>query len=227
MYIRTQMNLVQITVIMLSLLVGMPVFAVTIAPVDIIEDFKPSKERGQLTVNNSSSQPIYAFAVGNNDASKAFGFGATRGLADLIPSELDNLWAASVIRRSSWEANTSVFGKIGNNATWTAPDTSTAAYNWDTLFGSAFDTIVSYWVVDPDAALLGFGGHGLFSTPINSGSSQSHFFFFSKQANSPFITLGNDGTVTPSGETTLVPIPATIWLFGSALLGLFRISRRK
>ncbi len=226
MHIRTQMNLVQITMIIMSLLVGMPVFAVTITDVNVVEDFNPSTERGQLTVNNISPQPIYAFAVGNNDASGAFGFGANSFAGLVNPSELNNLWAASVIHRSRWEANTSGFGRFGSN-TWTAPDTSTAAYNWDTLFGSAFDTIVSYWVVDPDASLLGGGGHGLFSTPISSGTSQSHFFFESKQAFSPFITLGMDGAVTASGETTLVPIPAAIWLFGSALIGLFRISRRK
>ncbi len=226
MSVRKQMNSLQITIIMISLLVGMPVFAMTITDVDVLEDFNPSQTRGQLTVSNNSATPIYAFAVGNNDASGAFGFGANSFAGLVNPSELNNLWAASVIHKSEWESNTSNFGNFGTNA-WTVPDTSTAAYDWDTLFGSAFDTIVSYWVVDPDASLLGFGGQGLFSTSINSGSSQSHFFFESEQAFSPFITLGNDGTVTASGETTLVPIPAAIWLFGSALLGLFHISRRK
>ncbi len=37
--------------------------------------------------------------------------------------------------------------------------------NWNTLFGSEFNKIVSYWVVDPDASLLGGGGHGFFSNP--------------------------------------------------------------
>jgi hypothetical protein len=228
MSVRKQMNSLQITIIMISLLVGMPVFAVTITDVDVLEDFNPSQTRGQLTVSNISAAPIYAFAVGNNDASQAFGHGAGNGsLTNLIPpGERSNLWVSNVVTRASWESNDTDFGigKFAGSA-WAAPDTSTLS--WNDLFGSEFNKIIAYWVVDESAPLLVNTGPSTFSSPITSGSSQSHFFFFSGQANSPFITFGQNGTVTARGETTVVPIPAAFWLFGSALLGLFPITRRK
>ncbi|HFD11279.1 MAG TPA: hypothetical protein ENJ32_02245 [Crenotrichaceae bacterium] len=60
---------------------------------------------------------------------------------------------------------------------------------------------------------------------LNPGTSQSHFFFFSEKAFSPFITLGNNGNVIAKGST-VVPAPAALWLFGAALLGLFPVFRR-
>lgn len=41
----------------------------------------------------------------------------------------------------------------------------------------------------------------------------------------PFI--GNTGFWTLTGEATVVPVPAAVWLMGSALLGLAGVARRK
>ena len=35
------------------------------------------------------------------------------------------------------------------------------------------------------------------------------------------------GTWALTGDTTIVPVPAAVWLFGSGLLGLFGVARRK
>jgi hypothetical protein len=41
--------------------------------------------------------------------------------------------------------------------------------------------------------------------------------------------LGSDGTLTLTGNTTTapVPLPAAVWLFGSGLMGLVGVSRRR
>lgn len=196
------------------------IFTSNSTSVIVQEDFNGSL--GQLTVTNSSAQPVYAFAVGNNDAFQAFGWKADRNRLDaLIPDgEKNNRWGASVISRTGWESgnigsNGNSFGLNANNA-WTVPDTTTLS--WDDLFGSEFTRIVSYWVVGENTPLLLDDPNAL-SSPISSGSTQSHFFFFSRNAFSPFVAFGNDGTVIARGETT-VPIPATVWLLGTALLAL-------
>jgi hypothetical protein len=40
-------------------------------------------------------------------------------------------------------------------------------------------------------------------------------------------TLGTNGTLTFTQNTTAVPLPAAVWLFGSGLLGLVGVSRRR
>lgn len=225
-----QKNIFAVMLILLSSIAWKSALAnVVIGPgsVTVIEDLTRVSAGGQFTVTNNSAAPIYAFAVGNNDALQAFGRGFAR-FRHLIPaSEINDVWGASVITRQTWEANNRIdgFGEDANGA-WTVPDTSTLV--WDDLFGSEFNKIITYWVVGEGAQLLDLNlPGGATSIPIGSGQTQSHFFFETTQAFSPFVAFGENGTVIASGETTVVPIPATIWLFGSALFGLFQISRRK
>ncbi|MCH9698232.1 MAG: VPLPA-CTERM sorting domain-containing protein [Gammaproteobacteria bacterium] len=195
-----------------------------ITSVIVQEDFNGS--RGHLTVTNSSAQPIYAFAVGNNDAFQAFGWsGGLNRLEELIPDELDHRWGASVISRTAWERgnlgpNGNSFGENATDA-WTVPDTTTLS--WDDLFGSEFTRIVSYWVVGENTPLL--DEPGTFSSPISTGSSQSHFFFFSQNAFSPFVAFGDNGSIIAQGQTN-VPVPAAFWLFGTAIIALSGVKRQ-
>lgn len=212
-------------IVSVLLLAAWPTFAITtsIPSVSVIEEYNPVIGRGQFNVTNTSVAPVYAFAVGNNMARGAFGHGESTALLNLIDSsEQSNRWAAGVISRQSWETNEQRFGRFANQA-WVVPDTRTL--NWDDLFGTEFTKVVAYWVVGQDANLI--NGAGLNSTPIDSGSSQSHFFFYSDQAFSPFITFGVNGTVTERGDTTVVPIPTAFWLFSSALLGFVQFSHKK
>lgn len=41
------------------------------------------------------------------------------------------------------------------------------------------------------------------------------------------ITVAADGTLKVGGTTPTVPLPAAVWLFGSGLLGLFGVGRRR
>ena len=41
------------------------------------------------------------------------------------------------------------------------------------------------------------------------------------------LSLGKDGSLTVNGGTAPVPLPAAVWLFGSGLMGLLGICRRR
>jgi hypothetical protein len=64
--------------------------------------------------------------------------------------------------------------------------------------------------------LFGFTGNN-----VNGGQLQSYLL--------GTATLGTDGTLTLNGNTTTapVPLPAAVWLFGSGLMGLVGVSRRR
>lgn len=73
---------------------------------------------------------------------------------------------------------------------------------------------------DPDLQALANAGSGIQTTSFQFPISTSLTDLFS----------GNNGTTTNtsfSGSITAVPIPAAVWLFGSGLLGLVGIARRK
>jgi hypothetical protein len=61
--------------------------------------------------------------------------------------------------------------------------------------------------------LFGFTGNG-----INGGTLQSYIL--------GSVTLAANGTLTITGNTP-VPLPAAVWLFGSGLMGLVGVSRRR
>ncbi len=62
--------------------------------------------------------------------------------------------------------------------------------------------------------LFGFTGNG-----INGGTLQSYIL--------GSVTLAANGTLTITGNNTPVPLPAAVWLFGSGLMGLVGVSRRR
>jgi hypothetical protein len=65
--------------------------------------------------------------------------------------------------------------------------------------------------------LFGFTGNN-----VNGGQLQSYLL--------GSATLGTDGTLTINGNgggTAPVPLPAAVWLFGSGLMGLVGVSRRR
>jgi hypothetical protein len=61
--------------------------------------------------------------------------------------------------------------------------------------------------------LFGFTGNG------NTAAPQSYIL--------GSATLGTDGKLTIMGNQTSVPLPGAVWLFGSGLLGLFGVARRR
>ena len=88
-------------------------------------------------------------------------------------------------------------------------------------FFSATDPVIDYTNIANGTI------DGLFTLLVTSGSKTF-------DTNNLFINTfgdggssGFDGTITSVQASTVVPVPATVWLFGSGLLGLVGVARRK
>jgi hypothetical protein len=78
------------------------------------------------------------------------------------------------------------------------------------IFNVRFETLTSFQINNLDEALsTGAAGELVVGASISAN-----------------LLFGSNGVLAPVGVTA-VPIPAAVWLFGSALLGLFGISKRK
>ena len=82
--------------------------------------------------------------------------------------------------------------------------------------GEANLSNIVYGGSNPDLLALFNGGSGVQTLTYQFGASKS------------LTDLFTDGESTSfSGNITPVPVPAAVWLFGSGLLGLVGIARRK
>ena len=86
---------------------------------------------------------------------------------------------------------------------------------------SGIDPIIDYTTI-ADGTI-----DGLFTLFVTSGfrtfdTNDFYINTFGEGGNSGF-----DGTITSISASTVVPVPAAVWLFGSGLLGLVGIARRK
>jgi hypothetical protein len=75
----------------------------------------------------------------------------------------------------------------------------------------------------PDLAALGTGAIQLFGFTANGNPGVLQSYLLGS------ATLANNGTltITGNGVTAPVPLPAAVWLFGSGLMGLVGVSRRR
>ena len=76
----------------------------------------------------------------------------------------------------------------------------------NTLTGVTVDTDIGNW----DSAMLSFDGDSIWINLID-----------------PYVSQLGQGNITLTLEFGVVPIPASVWLFGSGLLGLVGMARRK
>jgi len=132
---------------------------------------------------------------------------------------------------SIWQVDQLGFGPGQNNTysviRWTAP--STEIYTITASFGAADNTTSD--------AHLQSNGNSLFQGDINGFGSAVQFSPTTIAINAGDtidFTVGwgangniNSDNTSLSATISTVPIPATIWLFGSALLGLFGASRKR
>jgi hypothetical protein len=90
------------------------------------------------------------------------------------------------------------------------------------------DTTVSYSTQDQekgvfsgnDMAALGSTSISIYALTGNNGTGTPQSYILGT------ATLGANGTLTITGNTP-VPLPAAVWLFGSGVLGLIGVSRRR
>ena len=86
-----------------------------------------------------------------------------------------------------------------------------------------------------DTKVTGWDGASLTGVPTKNGAGDYEFIW----ATNPFaagqnqftsvgkFTLGADSTLTFSTQVAAVPVPGALWMFGSAMVGLLGVSRRK
>jgi len=173
------------------------------------ESFDPELGYGvaEYTVSNNSGSAIYAFVVGNNDATNVW--------------SNNNGWNSTTIDAFEWndaETNINYLGAIDN------PVFTSSLGKFEDLF-TGYSQALMY-------SFNYFNQKGLNANPdaqpIASGSTVGGFFFTTEELASPFIAIDINGNIVGSGEAiNAVPVPAAIWLFGSGLLGLVGIARRK
>jgi hypothetical protein len=72
-----------------------------------------------------------------------------------------------------------------------------------------------------DFSPLGSGAVQLFGFTGNGGTGKVQSYILGT------ATLGANGTLQITGNQASVPLPAAVWLFGSGLLGLFGVARRR
>ncbi|MFA5982448.1 MAG: hypothetical protein WC782_00365 [Methylococcaceae bacterium] len=133
-------------------------------------------------------------------------------------------------------------GTIGNAAA-----SAYTTYSFDYVATGAgqvfvdFDYLYSVTILDIQAGeQAGVSSSVVAVEEGKPGTNVSALFFFSNQENNDFgserlrLTLnvldGQTGTISftaaSQGFTTAVPVPAAVWLFGSALIGMLRLRRK-
>jgi hypothetical protein len=116
-------------------------------------------------------------------------------------------------------ATTTFFGNVNAAGGASGPLTSTAI-GWGVGAGASAPNSF----VGPDFANGGDVGtaQNLYILATYGNGNDANVY-----ASTNTITLSNAGVLTVSGTTPAVPLPAAVWLFGSGLLGLVGVGRRK
>ena len=141
---------------------------------------------------------IVEFAVGNNDAAGAFiDYGAS--------SPPPSAWWGNIAWQSEGQWYVSGGGIGTRDLNWLENVTDFDNYSF-AFFYSSYSS-------------------GNYGTPLNPGLT-SGFEGTTGGPCSPFAAFDTSaGTIT--GETTVIPIPAAVWLLGSGLIGLVGLRRRR
>jgi hypothetical protein len=121
-------------------------------------------------------------------------------------------------------------GSIGFTLTDNNSNGATLATSGISIYQGTIDGNVARTLWDPSIS---------FTAPFASTSSSTYFGFPTREAAPESIdsnigilitfslTSGDSVAFTSNFDVVPVPVPAAVWLFGSGLLGLFGVSRRK
>ena len=107
-----------------------------------------------------------------------------------------------------------------------SPDTLSASgslYTLDPVTG-VLSLIADLGVNDVDA--MTYGPDGFLYAADSEGGSTSDLYQINP-ADGTLINLGNTGILELNGIAAIVPNPAAVWLFGSGLIGLIGVAKRK
>ncbi|MGA9032856.1 MAG: PEP-CTERM sorting domain-containing protein, partial [Sulfuricaulis sp.] len=121
-------------------------------------------------------------------------------------------------------------GSIGFTLTDNNNNGATLTTSGASIYQGSIDGNVARTLWDPTTS---------FTAPFASTSSSTYFGFPTREAAPESIdsnigilitfslTPGDSASFTSNFDVVPVPVPAAVWLFGSGLLGLFGLSRRK
>jgi len=139
---------------------------------------------------------------------------------------------------SNWAASLNINGVTG----WRLPFTDeTCGVNFnctDSEMGNLFYIVLGGTAGDP-ISVTNNSNYGLFSnvqdfaywsaTELPPPANEAWFFNFvnGKQNSAPESNVNFAWAVLTGGSHLVVPVPAAVWLFGSGLLGLIGIARRR
>ena len=159
-----------------------------------------------FTVDNPFTADIREFAVGNNNAGSVWVDGSASAPPDFL-TEGRIAYNDGGEEGSSWYTWTNT-GK--RTLTWLNNASGFDGYSKAFLYTS--------WGYDNS------GYNGYLETGFTNGYRGNTL-----ELSSPFAAYSEDaGVGSPiTGETSAVPIPGALWLFGSGLLGLVAVRRRK
>jgi hypothetical protein len=147
-------------------------------------------------------------------------------------------WASSLdyLGFDDWRlASMSVAAGLPTGTTTSVVDCSTATelacrdnelgyMFYQNLGGNILNTLPGNQVVD-GVTLTNIQSYYWSGTEFDSNSTWTFFFFSGDQGSIDHFSMY--GWAVRSGDVSAVPVPAAIWLFGSGLLGLIGVARRK
>jgi hypothetical protein len=207
-----------------------------------------------ISYENASADVITSlYNTGESVSGTALSDGSTDSHYTLVSNPSGALNAAVYAHIGVWPIGPS-WTNGSTNADWITPNpilgysANDAAGNYDyrttfTLTGLDASTaaITGSWAADnlQVSILLNGSSTGIFLSPTNTNFQLSSFAISNGFVsgintldfvinNAPYAGLNPSGLlVEMSGTASPVPVPATIWLFGSALVGFLGFNRRK
>jgi len=126
-----------------------------------------------------------------------------------------------------------VRGFIGHYADFTDTTLTLTIDGTDTIAAASIGRASQNWgfsditLIPPNRVITGVVLAGQSGLDVTSFSYDSDSILINTAGFSYAYLAGNILSATLNIETSVVPIPAAIWLFGSGLLGLVGIARRK
>ncbi len=191
----------------------------------------PLDDQGIIQVDNPTSHPITAWAIGVPQSS------VESPILGYVQSEYGGTpdgWQSATLTRHQWNNNAwtapNTNDPVGDPllevlpapgpGDWSPSDTSVPGLQFESLFDSmpGLETVILFWTVD-------------IANAIQPGQTMSGFLlgntghFLSGQA-LPFADFGVDGLLA-TGNLTLVPEPSMLSLIGLGTMGLALSGRRR